>query len=68
MRITIIGAGNMGPGIATRAIAGGHDVEILDRDPAEARALADQLGGSPSGSIAQPRSPARSSSSPSTTK
>ena len=48
MRITIIGAGNMGRGIATRAIAGGHDVEILDRDPAEARALADQLGGSAS--------------------
>ena len=48
MKITIIGAGNMGGGIATRAIAGGHNVEILDRDPAEARALADQLGGSTS--------------------
>ena len=46
MKITIIGAGNMGRGIGTRAIAGGHEVEILDRDPAEARALADQLGGS----------------------
>jgi NADPH-dependent F420 reductase len=48
MKITIIGAGNMGRGIATRALAGGHEVEILDRDPAEARALADQLGGSTS--------------------
>jgi 8-hydroxy-5-deazaflavin:NADPH oxidoreductase len=48
MKITIIGAGNMGRGIATRAIAGGHDVEILDRDPAEAQALAEQLGGSTS--------------------
>jgi predicted dinucleotide-binding enzyme len=48
MEITIIGAGNMGRGIGTRAIAGGHDVEILDRDPAEARALADQLGDSAS--------------------
>jgi 8-hydroxy-5-deazaflavin:NADPH oxidoreductase len=48
MKITIIGARNMGRGIGTRAIAGGHDVEILDRDPAEARALADQLGGSAS--------------------
>jgi predicted dinucleotide-binding enzyme len=48
MKITIIGAGNMGRGIATRAIAGGHEVEILDSDPAEARALADQLGGSTS--------------------
>jgi 3-hydroxyisobutyrate dehydrogenase-like beta-hydroxyacid dehydrogenase len=37
MKITIIGAGNMGRGIGTRAIAGGHEVEILDRDPAEAR-------------------------------
>ena len=42
--MTIIGAGNMGRGIGTRALAGGHDVEILDRDPAEARALADALG------------------------
>jgi nucleotide-binding universal stress UspA family protein len=46
MKITIVGAGNMGRGIGTRAIAGGHEVEVLDRDPAEARALADQLGGS----------------------
>jgi 8-hydroxy-5-deazaflavin:NADPH oxidoreductase len=48
MKITIIGAGNMGRGIATRAIAGGQDVEVLDRDPAEARTLADQLGDSAS--------------------
>jgi 3-hydroxyisobutyrate dehydrogenase-like beta-hydroxyacid dehydrogenase len=48
MKITTIGAGNMGRAIATRAIAGGHDVEVLDRDPAEARALADELGGSAS--------------------
>ena len=46
MKVTIIGAGNMGRGIETRAVAGGHDVEILDRDPAEARAFADQLGDS----------------------
>ena len=44
MKITIIGAGNMGRGIATRAASGGHDVEIVDRDPGEARALADELG------------------------
>jgi 8-hydroxy-5-deazaflavin:NADPH oxidoreductase len=48
MKITIIGAGYMGRGIGTRAIAGGHEVEILDRDPAQARALADELGGSAS--------------------
>ena len=46
MIVTIIGAGNMGRGIATRAIAGGHEVEIIDRDPAEARKLAEELGGS----------------------
>jgi 8-hydroxy-5-deazaflavin:NADPH oxidoreductase len=48
VKITIIGAGNMGRGIGTRAIAGGHEVKILDRDPAEARALTDQLGASAS--------------------
>lgn len=46
MKITIIGAGNMGRAIATRAIAGGHEAEIFDRDPAEARKLAEELGGS----------------------
>jgi NADPH-dependent F420 reductase len=46
MKITIIGAGNMGRAIATRAIAGGHEAEIVDRDPAEARKLAEEVGGS----------------------
>jgi 8-hydroxy-5-deazaflavin:NADPH oxidoreductase len=46
MKITIIGAGNMGHGIGARAVAGGHAVEVLDRDPADAQALADQLGDS----------------------
>jgi len=36
MNITIIGAGNMGRGIATRAVAGGHSVTFVDRDRAEA--------------------------------
>src|ERR687895_521245 len=44
MRVTIIGAGNMGRAIGTRTVAGGHEVEIVDRDPADARALADELG------------------------
>ena len=44
-RVTIVGAGNMGRGIGTRAVAGGNDVEIVDRDPMEARQLAAQLGG-----------------------
>jgi NADPH-dependent F420 reductase len=46
MKVTIIGAGNMGRGIATRAVTGGHAVEILDRDPAEAERLAGELGAS----------------------
>jgi NADPH-dependent F420 reductase len=46
MKVTIIGAGNMGRAIGTRAAAGGHEVEIVDRDSAEAQKLADDLGGS----------------------
>ncbi len=48
MKVTIIGAGNMGRGIGTRAIAGGHEGEIVDRDPADARKLAEELGDSAS--------------------
>jgi predicted dinucleotide-binding enzyme len=42
--VTIVGAGNMGRGIGTRAVAGGHQVEIVDRDQAEAQKLAGELG------------------------
>ena len=48
MKVTIVGAGNMGRGIGTRAVAGGHEVEIVDRAPTEAQKLADELGGSAS--------------------
>jgi 8-hydroxy-5-deazaflavin:NADPH oxidoreductase len=44
-RVTIVGAGNMGRGIGTRAVAGGNDVEIVDRDPMEAQRLAAEIGG-----------------------
>ena len=44
MKVTIVGAGNMGRGIGTRTVAGGHEVEIVDRDPAEAQKLASELG------------------------
>ena len=33
MNITIIGAGNMGRGIGTRAVAGGHSVTFVDSNP-----------------------------------
>ncbi len=46
MKVSIIGAGNMGRAIGTVAVAGGHDVEIVDRDPSDARTLANELGGS----------------------
>jgi predicted dinucleotide-binding enzyme len=42
--VTIVGAGNMGRGIGTRAVAGGRQVEIVDRDQAEAQKLAGELG------------------------
>ena len=45
-RVTIVGAANMGRGIGTRVVAGGHQVEIVDRDPADAQRLAEDLGGS----------------------
>jgi predicted dinucleotide-binding enzyme len=46
MKVTIIGAGNMGRAIGTRTVAGGHEVEIVDRDAAEAQKLAEDLGDS----------------------
>ncbi|MBC7441546.1 MAG: NAD(P)-binding domain-containing protein [Ramlibacter sp.] len=42
--ITIIGSGNMARGIGTRAVAAGRSLQILDRDPAKAEALAGELG------------------------
>ncbi len=44
MKVTIIGAGNMGRAIGTRAVSGGHQVEIVDRDLEDARRLAEELG------------------------
>ncbi|WEH14821.1 NAD(P)-binding domain-containing protein [Streptomyces sp. VNUA24] len=45
MKITLVGAGNMARGIATRALAGGHDVTITAKDPVKAGQLADELRG-----------------------
>jgi NADPH-dependent F420 reductase len=44
VRVTIIGAGNMGRAIGTRAVAGGNEVELIDRNPEDANALAQELG------------------------
>ena len=46
MKVTIVGAGNMGRAIGTRAVAGGHKVEIIANDPSHARKLAEDLGAS----------------------
>jgi predicted dinucleotide-binding enzyme len=40
MQITIIGAGNMARGIATRALVGGHTVRIIDCEPDKAAQFA----------------------------
>jgi 8-hydroxy-5-deazaflavin:NADPH oxidoreductase len=45
MDITIIGTGNMGRGIATRALAGGHTVTLLGTEREKAQALAGELSG-----------------------
>lgn len=44
MNILIIGTGNMGRGIATRALAGKNTVTLYDADSAKAQALATELG------------------------
>jgi predicted dinucleotide-binding enzyme len=41
--ISIIGSGSMAAAIAGRADRAGHNVEVVSRDPAKARALADKL-------------------------
>ncbi|MFF5481014.1 NADPH-dependent F420 reductase [Streptomyces sp. NPDC012935] len=43
MKINIVGPGNMGRAIATRALAGGHGVCLVHPDADRARALAEEL-------------------------
>ncbi len=43
MNITIIGAGNMGRGIGTRAAAGGHSVTFVDANPETAEKTAAEV-------------------------
>jgi 8-hydroxy-5-deazaflavin:NADPH oxidoreductase len=50
MQVTIIGAGNMGRGIGSRLVAGGHDVKIIDNDSEQSAQLADELAGAGDGS------------------
>ncbi|HSK99716.1 MAG TPA: NADPH-dependent F420 reductase [Rubrobacteraceae bacterium] len=46
MQVTIIGTGNMGRGIATRLLAGGHEVTLLDGEAGKSEELVRELGGS----------------------
>jgi 8-hydroxy-5-deazaflavin:NADPH oxidoreductase len=57
MDITIIGTGNMGRGIAARALAGGHDVTLIGTETSKAQALADELAQGGSGSVRAGDSP-----------
>lgn len=44
MKVSIIGTGNMGVGLANTFAAAGHEVVIGARDPARAATLAEQVG------------------------
>jgi 8-hydroxy-5-deazaflavin:NADPH oxidoreductase len=55
--VTIIGTGKMGRAVATRALAGGHDVTLIGTETEKAQQLADELGGSDSGSVKAGDSP-----------
>ena len=53
MRILIIGAGNMGRGIATRLVSGNNEITLYDVDGAKAEALAVELrSGTPGARVA----------------
>ena len=45
MKVFIVGAGNMGRGIATRLLAGGHTLTLYDINPDTATKLANDLAG-----------------------
>jgi NADPH-dependent F420 reductase len=49
MNITIIGAGNMARGIATRMLAGGNNVTLMGRNPEKVGDLVSQLRGAGKG-------------------
>ncbi|MCG5462535.1 NAD(P)-binding domain-containing protein [Micromonospora sp. NPDC053740] len=42
--ISFIGLGGMAHAIASRAVSGGHSVQLIGRDPAKAKGLAAELG------------------------
>ena len=55
MHVTIIGTGNMARGIATRLVAGDHEVTLLGSEAGKGEELAGELGGSVSvGTVGDP--------------
>jgi 8-hydroxy-5-deazaflavin:NADPH oxidoreductase len=51
MNVTIIGAGNMGRGIGTRLVAGGHSVTFVDANPETAEKTASDVRAAASGGV-----------------
>jgi NADPH-dependent F420 reductase len=49
VKVTVVGAGNMGRGIGQVLVRGGHSVTVVDRDPEEAGRLIEQLRGAARG-------------------
>jgi hypothetical protein len=49
--VTILGAGNMARGIATRLLVGNHQVHILDRDAGQSAILVDELRSASEGRV-----------------
>ncbi len=53
MIVTIVGAGQLGEGIAVRILAGGHKLRLTDREPGKAEALAASLIDATAGGVAE---------------
>jgi 8-hydroxy-5-deazaflavin:NADPH oxidoreductase len=51
VQVTILGAGNMARGIATRLLVGNHQVHILDRDAGQSAILVDELRSASEGRV-----------------
>lgn len=57
MNVTIIGTGKMARGIATRLLAGGHNVSFVEHTPGKAETLADELKSRRNGGSVTPAKP-----------
>jgi len=51
VQVTILGAGNMARGIATRLLVGNHQLHILDRDAGQSAILVDELRSASEGRV-----------------